>query len=743
MTAAIADEAARLRAEIDRHNFLYYVEAAPAIGDREFDALLEALTKIERDHPELVTPDSPTQRVGGQPIEGFRPVRHRVPMMSIDNSYNTADLLKFDADARKSAGTGHPIRYGVELKIDGVSISLTYENGLLSLGATRGRGDVGDDVTHNVRTVAGIPLKLRGDAPPLLEVRGEVYMTRAELARINAAAVEAGEPSYKNARNLTAGTLKLLDPRLAGKRKLNLFAYAQGAVEGLSITTQEDLLAKLKGFGLPVNPHTAFFDGIQGVIDHCATWAERRKDLPYDTDGLVIKVDDFALRQRLGATAKVPRWAKAYKFEAEQGTSKIGGVEFSVGKFGELTPVALFSPPIDLCGTTVGRASMHNAAWVANLDVRVGDSVVVEKKGEIIPQVVSVVTDARTGGEQPLEWPGTCPACGAPVEKEITAVSWGYYCTDIGRCPAQVAKRVESFARRDRMDIDGLGEEVAKQLVESELVKRVTDIYRLTEKKLLALEGFAVTKARNLLAGIEASKPRGLARLLPALTIYSVGGSMAELLAEGFPSLDAILAATQEELARVKGFGPKRAESVYAFFHSPEGEALVADLREFGLKLTHDKKVASGAQPLLGKTVVVTGTLEKYGRAEIEARIKDLGGKPTGSVSKKTDYLVAGGGRGVETGQGARVGRGDFDRGGVRGAGVVGVGHSTATTRYHSSRYTSRSRAGVMSVPAGIRACVTPAARNSSITPSPHCTWEYHRSQFPTRRRHSATSAGA
>ena len=637
-----ADEAKRLRAELDRHNFLYYAEAAPEISDREFDRLLEKLAALERAHPELVTPDSPTQRVGGAPIEGFQPVRHRVPMMSIDNSYNAADLFKFDADVRKVAGTDAPIRYGVELKIDGVSISLTYENGLLTLGATRGRGDVGDDVTHNVRTVAGIPLRLRGDAPTLLEVRGEVYMTRAELARLNAAALEAGEASYKNARNLTAGTLKLLDPRLAGKRRLNLFAYGQGAIEGLTVASQEQWLTYLKRFGLPVNPHTAFFDGIQGVIDHCGTWADRRKDLPYDTDGLVVKVDDFALRQRLGATAKVPRWVKAYKFEAEQGTSQIGGVEFSVGKFGELTPVALFAPPIDLCGTTVGRASMHNAAWVANLDVRVGDSVVVEKKGEIIPQVVSVVTDARTGGEQPLAWPATCPACGAPVEKEVTAISWGYYCTDIGRCPAQVAKRLESFARRDRMDIDGLGEEVAKQLVESELVQRVTDIYRLTEKQLLALEGFAVTKARNLLAGIEASKPRGLARLLPALTIYSVGGSMAELLAEQFPSLDAILAASQEELARVKGFGPKRAESVYGFFHSPEGEKLVNDLRELGLKLTHDKKAASGSQPLLGKTVVVTGTLENYGRAEIEAKIKDWGGKPTGSVSKKTDYLVAG-----------------------------------------------------------------------------------------------------
>ncbi len=642
--ASPAAEAARLRELLDHHNHRYYVDAAPEISDREFDRLLEQLAAIEKAHPALVTPDSPTQRVGGAPIAGFTQVRHRVVMQSIDNSYNTADLRKFDADVRKAAGSDTPPRYVVELKIDGVSISLSYEHGKLVLGATRGKGDVGDDVTHNVRTIAGVPLKLRAAEPPaLLEVRGEVYMLRAELARLNQALADAGEQLYKNARNLTAGTLKLLDPRQAGGRKLNLFAYGQGAIDGLTVGTQTDLLAHLKNFGFPVNPHVRTLDGIDAVIDYCATWSDKRKDLPYDTDGLVIKVDDFGLRARMGSTAKVPRWAKAYKFEAEQGTSKLGSVEFSVGKFGELTPIAEFLPPMDLGGTTVGRASMHNAAWVEKLDVRVGDTVVVEKKGEIIPQVVAVVKEARTGSELPIVWPTTCPACGAPVEKEITAVSWGYNCTDIGRCPAQVTKRIVSYARRDRMDVDGLGEEVAKQLVDSELVKRVPDLYRLTERQLLSLEGFAVTKARNLLAGLEASKSRGLARLLPALTIYSVGGSMADLLVEEFPSLDAIVAASEDDLARVKGFGPKRAKSVHEFFHSPDGELLVTELAELGLKLTHDKKAApAGAQPLLGKTVVVTGTLTKYDRKSIEARIKDLGGKPTGSVSKKTDYVIAG-----------------------------------------------------------------------------------------------------
>ena len=662
-----------LRAAIDRHNHAYYVEAAPTVSDRDFDRLLAELTELEQQHPEWVTPDSPTQRVGGAPIEGFKPVRHRVPMLSIENSYDADDLRKFDADVRKAAGTDKPVRYGVELKIDGVSVGLTYEAGRLTLAATRGKGDVGDDVTHTVRTIAGVPLRLRTPTPPaLLEVRGEAYLTRAELARINRDALDRGEPAYKNCRNTTAGTLKLLDPREAGRRKLSLFAYAQGAVEGATFASQAGLLDALKGFGFPVNPHTVFCDGIDAVVAHCAAWADKRRELPYDTDGLVVKVDDFALRQRMGATAKVPRWVKAYKFEAEQAQSKLGSVEFSVGKFGELTPIAEFAPPVELGGTTVGRASMHNAAWVEKLDVRVGDTVVVEKKGEIIPQVVAVVADARTGAEVPLAWPAACPACGAPVEKEVSAVSYGYYCTDAGRCPAQATKRLVGFARRDRMDIDGLGDEVAKQLVDTELVRTVPDLYSLTENQLLALDGFAKTKAQNLLAGIAASRDRGLARLLAGLTIYGVGGSMADLLAAEFGSLDAVLAAAPDDLARVKGFGPKRAASVHAFFHSPAGEALAAGLRAAGLKLTQDPKPApAGGQPLLGKTVVATGTFTTFDRAGIEAQIKDWGGQADGECVQEDRLRRRRGRRRVEADEGAGAGGGGADRGRVPGAGGV------------------------------------------------------------------------
>jgi DNA ligase (NAD+) len=639
-----AQRAAELRKTIDHHNHLYYVEAAPVISDREFDRLLEELTQIEKKHPQLVTPDSPTQRVGGAPIEGFVQVTHRVPMLSIDNSYNPDDLRKFDADVKKGLGPGVAYSYTVELKIDGVSISLTYENGRLAVGATRGRGDVGDDVTHNLRTIGSVPLRLDTDKPPkLFEVRGEIYMTRAELVRINQQRTADGEKPYENTRNLTAGTLKLLDPKECAKRKLSLFAYGIGATEGIDLKTQVELFDTLRRFAFPTEPHLKHCQTIDEVIAYCLEWDEKRHDLPYDTDGMVIKVNEFAHRPRLGATAKVPRWVKAYKFEAEQALSKLGGVEFSVGKFGELTPVALFDPPVRLAGTTVSRASMHNASWVEERDVRYGDTVAVEKKGEIIPQVVSVVTEARTGKEKKIVWPEKCPACGGVVERQETANSYGYYCMNVGVCPAQLAKRLISYARRERMDIDGVGEEVAKQLVDSGLVKSVTDLYRLTKKQLLTLEKFADLKAQNLLDGVERSKDRGLARLLAGLSIFMVGETMAEALAEALPSMDELLAASEEEISKVKGFGPKRAKFVYDFFHSPNGEKLVQDFRELGVKLTQDKKaIPAGGLPLSGKTLVVTGTLPTYERADIETLIKSLGGKVAGSVSKKTDYVVAG-----------------------------------------------------------------------------------------------------
>ncbi|MBA4066479.1 MAG: NAD-dependent DNA ligase LigA [Isosphaera sp.] len=639
-----ADRAAALRAGLDRHNHLYYVEARPEISDLEFDKLLRELEAIEKEHPELVTPDSPTQRVGGAPIPGFKQVTHSVPMLSIGNAFGEADLRKFDADIRKALPAGSKVEYVVELKIDGVSMSVRYENGRLAVAATRGSGDVGDDVTHNVRTIAAVPLKLAAKTPPaVFEARGEVYMTRPEFARVNAAQAAAGEEPYKNARNLTAGTLKLLDPKEAARRKMSFFGYGAGAIDGLKVTSQWELLETLKTFGLPVNPHTKLFDTIDGVIAHCGGWADKRKELPYDTDGLVIKLNDFAQRERVGFTAKVPKWAKAYKFEAEQGVSKLGGVEFSLGKFGELTPVALFDPPVSLAGTTVSRASMHNASWVAEKDVRIGDTVVVEKKGDIIPQVVDVIAADRTGAERVIAWPETCPKCGGPVEKEETGTSYNFICANTGLCPGQLAKRIEGYARRTRMEIDGLGREVAIQLVDSGLVKSVTDLYRLTKKQLLALERFGELKAQNLLDGIARSKDRGLARLLPALTIYMLGEAMAEVLAEEFPSLDAIVAAKPEELARVKGFGPKRAQFVREFFDSDAGRKLVAEFKELGIKTTHEKKAApAGGLPLAGKTVVVTGTLVNYDRVGIENAIKEAGGKASGSVSKKTDFVLVG-----------------------------------------------------------------------------------------------------
>jgi DNA ligase (NAD+) len=643
-TAAPADRAAELRKELDHHNHLYYVEAAPVVSDREFDRLLQELIDLEKKHPELATPDSPTQRVGGAPIPGFVEVAHKVPMLSIENSYDEGDLRKFDADVRKALGPKEVVEYVTELKIDGVSMSITYENGRLVQAVTRGSGTVGADVTHNIKTIAAIPLRLNAKNPPrIFEARGEVYMTRAELARLNTARVAEGEKPYENTRNTTAGTLKLLDPKECAKRKLSIFAYGSGAIDGLTIKKQSDMLAKLKEFGFPVNPHEKLCKTIDEVIAYCKEWDAKRAELPYDTDGIVIKVNDWDQRERIGYTAKVPKWAKAYKYEAEQGICKLTGVEFSIGKFGELTPVALFDPPVRLANTNVGRASMHNASWVEKMGVRHGDTVVVEKKGEIIPQVVGVVAESRTGKEKRITWPEKCPFCQGPVVKEESGTSYNFVCSNTGLCPGQLAKRVEGFARRTRMDIEGLGREVAIQLVDSGLVKSIPDLYRLTKKQLLTLEKFADTKAQKLLDGIAASKDRGLARLLSGLSILYLGEALAEDLADSFGSLDALVAAKPDEIARVKGFGPERARYIREYFDSAVGRKVVKELQELGVKTTQDKRAApAGGLPLAGKTFVVTGTLVNYKRDEIEGVIKQYGGKPTGSVSKKTDFLLLG-----------------------------------------------------------------------------------------------------
>lgn len=641
-----AARAAELRAEITRHDRLYYVEARPEISDREYDQLVSELRALEAAHPDLITPDSPTRRVGGEPIPGFVTVAHRVPMLSIDNTYDAGELREFDVRVRKQL-PGEPVRYVVEPKIDGVAISLIYERGVFTVGATRGDGERGDDVTHNLRTIAGIPLRLvTDDPPPLLEVRGEVYMTRAELDRVNARRVADGEEPYANPRNLTAGTLKLLDPRQCAERRLSFFAYGHGATEGVSVATHEELLALLKRFGLPVNPHMAAFDEIDAVIDFCTRWADVRHDLPYDTDGLVIKVNSLAQRERLGVRSKSPRWVVAYKFAAEQATTRLRAIDVQVGKSGKLTPVARLDP-VRLAGTTVSNATLHNAQELLRKDIRVGDLVVVEKAGEIIPYVVRSEPDARDGSETPFRFPDACPVCGGRVEPDEGEVF--YYCTNPA-CPAQLKERLRWFATRGAMDIEGLGEAVVDQLVETGRVKSIPDLYRLTEPDLVDLQlvgekasrKLGAKNARALLAGLDASKSRGLARLLTGLGIRHVGEHVADLLAQRFGSADALMAATADDLAAVEGIGPQRARSIHAFFQSPSGRALIAELADLGLRLSEERRGTPAAGALAGKTVVVTGTLASFSRDEAEGLVRAAGGKPAGSVSGKTDYVVAG-----------------------------------------------------------------------------------------------------
>jgi DNA ligase (NAD+) len=636
----LAQRAGELRRLIDHHNHRYYVEDKPEISDKEFDRLLKELEDLEAAHPELVTPDSPTRRVGGQPIAAFQTVTHRIPMLSIGKAFSAGELREFDGRVRKALGK-EPIKYVVELKIDGVAVSVTYTDGLLTLGATRGSGKAGDDITENLKTVRGVPLRLRGEkAPPLFEARGEVYMAKADFARLNEECAARGEDRYANPRNLTSGSLKQLDSRLVAKRKLRLFAYSVGAVEGITIKSHLEALDLLRHYGFPVNPEIKAFDTMEAAIAYCESWAEKRFDLPYETDGMVIKVNDFSQQRRLGSTNKEPRWAVAYKFETEQAITKIREIQIDVGKDGILTPVALFDPPVQLCGTTVSRASLHNAAQVEQKDVRVGDSVVVVKRGEIIPYVEQSLHDARKGGEKVFKFPGKCPVCGAPAVRENDAPT--PRCTATATCPAQLQGRIESFAKRERMDIEGIGEKLAEQLVASGLVKTVADLYRLTKTQLVELERMGELSAQNLLNAIEGSKNRGLGRLLAGLSIYGVGEAMAPLLVEEFPSIDALLAASREELARVKGFGPRRAESVHDFLHGPAGTKIIQDLRAAGVKLTEDVRPRVKGGVLEGKTLVVTGTLQKYGRKDIEDAIKLHGGKATSSVSKNTDYVVVG-----------------------------------------------------------------------------------------------------
>ncbi|MDZ4781371.1 MAG: NAD-dependent DNA ligase LigA [Planctomycetia bacterium] len=632
------NEAERLRAEIRRHDQLYYVANRPELSDLEYDRLYQQLVRLEQEHPDLVTPDSPTQRVSEQPVSGLNSATHRVPMLSIDNTYDLDELRAYGKRIAKLL-PDETIEWVVEFKVDGAALSLVYEHGLLTRGATRGNGQVGDDVTHNVRTMRDLPLRLHGeDVPPLLEIRGEVYMTNQELARINQLRQEAGEELYANTRNVSAGAIRLLDPRIAATRHLRFAAHGVGYSEGMTSQTHIDFLREIEQYGVPATPHAECFPDFETAVAHCEQLIERLHELDFEVDGLVLKVNRFDQRAKLGATSKAPRWVVAYKFEKYEAVTRLENIQVQVGKTGTITPVA-YLEPVELAGTTVSRASLHNADEIARKDVRIGDYVVVEKAGKIIPHIVRVELHRRDDRVREFQFPTACPECATPVIKDDGGV---YIRCPNPECPAQLRERLRYFAGRNAMDIEGLGEKLIDQLVRERRVKSYGDLFRLDLETLLNLERMGEKSSQNLIEQIAASKARGLARLLNALSIRHVGTRGATVLAMRFGTIDRLRAATVETLSNVDEIGPVIAASVYEYLHSPYGEHTIDDLAALGVSLEATEQTAGTSEKLAGKTLVVTGTLVHYTRDEIERLIAQHGGRAASSVSKKTGYLVAG-----------------------------------------------------------------------------------------------------
>jgi len=638
MAGEIAGRVDWLRNEIRRHDRLYYILNRPEITDQQYDELFAELKKLESERPELVMSDSPTQRVAGRPLEGFTTVRHTVPMLSMDNTYNADEFRAFDERVRKLLEASH-YDYVVELKIDGLAVSLRYEHGVLTTGATRGDGEVGDDVTSNIRTIRAIPLRLvDGEkVPSVLEVRGEVYMPTKSFAALNQVRSEAGEPAFANPRNAAAGSLKLLDARITATRNLSFFAYAIGEASEPLAEDHWRTLERLKGLGLPVNPHIRRARDIDEVIEICMSWADRRSKLDYQIDGMVIKVNRHDQRDVLGATGRAPRWCIAYKFPAERAQTVVESIAVQVGKTGVLTPVANLTPVL-LAGTTVKRASLHNFDEMQRLDVRLGDTVLIEKAGEIIPQVVEVKKELRPAEAKPFPVPKKCPNCGTEVVKDEAYV---YVRCPNPDCYGQLKERLRYFAGRDQMDVERLGVALIEQLLDAGLVKTFSDLYRLKKDDLLALERMGDKSVQNVLDAIEESKTRPLWRFLAALGIRHVGGQSAEVLADHFGSLEAVMNASQDDLQVVEQVGPVMAESVYQYFRNARHRAVIDDLLAAGVRPQPPMpKKRTGS--LQGKTLVVTGTLKDFSRQQAEQAIKEAGGKASGSVSKKTDFLVAG-----------------------------------------------------------------------------------------------------
>jgi DNA ligase (NAD+) len=641
-----AKRAAKLRREIEGHNHRYYVLDDPVISDPDYDGLLRELRELEEEHPELRRSDSPTQRVGGRPLQRFASVRHPLPMVSLGNARDEDELRAWEKrlhNALERRGVDpETIEFVTEPKVDGLAISLVYEDGVLVRGATRGDGEIGEDVTNNLRTIGAIPLSLarNGAPPPLLEVRGEVYLPLADFARLNEQRAAAGESTFANPRNSAAGSIRQLDPKLAAARPLSIWCYGIGASEGLDLKTHFESLEWLRSHGFRVNRDVELHKDFSSVVEACRAWEERREHLDFEIDGAVVKVNDFEAQRELGVVGREPRWAIAFKFSPTTAVTKLEQIGVNVGRTGNMVPYAVLKP-VEVGGVTVSRATLHNEEDLARKDIREGDEVVIMRAGDVIPQVVSPITQRRTGKEKPYAPPAKCPECGTPTVKPEGEV-WTR-CPNRKDCPGQIVQALKHFVSRGAMDIEGYGEKLVIRFYELGLVRALPDLYKLTVDELEQLEGFQRRSAENLVASIERSKEQPFHRVLYALGIPGIGAVNARQLAAHFRSMDRLLAASKEELEEVEGMGPILAGIVHETLAEDRNRQLIEDLRAAGLNMEEAGGPAQdGDGPLEGKTFVLTGTLEGMSRDEAAERITALGGKVTGSVSGKTDYVVAG-----------------------------------------------------------------------------------------------------
>ncbi|MBD8027620.1 NAD-dependent DNA ligase LigA [Ureibacillus sp. Re31] len=634
----IEKRVAELNRLLHEYGHAYYVLDKPLVSDAVYDQLLNELIALEKENPSLIYPDSPTQRVGGAPLQGFKKVTHNYPMLSLSNAFGEEDLRDFDRKIRQSIGNN--FSYVCELKIDGLAISLRYENGVFVQGATRGDGTVGEDITANLKTIRAIPLRLKD--PVTIEVRGEAYMPKKSFEALNKARADKGEELFANPRNAAAGSLRQLDPRIAASRNLSTFIYAIGGDgEAYGIDSHAEMLDYLETLGFPSNKEREFCETIDDVLAFINKWTENRPHLPYEIDGIVVKVNRYAHQDELGYTAKSPRWAIAYKFPAEEVVTTLLDIELTVGRTGVITPTAILTP-VQVAGTTVGRASLHNEDLIREKDIRIGDTVIIHKAGDIIPEVIGVILEQRPENSVPFEMPTNCIACGSElvrIEGEVAL-----RCVN-PTCPAQIAEGIKHFVSRNAMNIDGLGEKVVEQLLRENYIRDVSDLYHLEVEQLVKLERMGKKSAKNLVEAIERSKENSMERLLFGLGIRHVGEKAAKLLAETFESMDALMDAKEEEITAIHEIGGKMADSIVTYFESDEVKALITRLKEAGVNTLYKGKkvqVEMGDNPFAGKTIVLTGKLSQLTRNEAKAKIEELGGTVTGSVSKKTDLVIAG-----------------------------------------------------------------------------------------------------